>query len=402
MTNRDILISGASIAGPALAYLLREAGYNPTIVERAPALRPGGQTVDLRGAGRTVIERMGLMPGARALSLHQNGLAVVDERGRRVAEMPSDAFGGEGVVSEIEILRGDLAQLLYDATLPYTEYIWDDTITSLEQDDDGVTVTFENRPPRRFGLVFGADGLHSVTRSLAFGPESLYLKPIDCYTAWFTCEVDIDLDDWYLMHNTPGGLVSSARPGRLPGEVKAGLSFRSKPFPYDRRDTDAQRKLLAERFAGAKWVAPKLIDAMHTAQDFFFDSMSQVHMDRWSRGRVALLGDAACCPTPLTGLGTSLALVGAYVIAGELAAARGDHRVAFARYEEVMRPYVTTSQELPPGGTAGFAPMSAAGIWLRTASMRMMNQWPFKALFAAQFGKAGDISLPDYDFAAIG
>lgn len=401
MTNRDILISGASIAGPALAYLLREAGFNPTVVERAPCLRPGGQTVDLRGAGRTVIERMGLMPVAKALSLDQKGLAIVDDRGRRTAEMPSDAFGGEGIVSEIEILRGDLAQLLYDATVPQTDYVFDDTITGIAQDDDGVTVTFENSETRRFGLVFGADGLHSVTRALAFGPEERYLEPLDCYTAWFTCTAGIELDDWFLMHNTPGGLVASARPGRLPGEIKAGLSFRATSLTYDRRDTAAQRELLARKFAGAKWEVPKLIESMHTAPDFFFDSTSKVHMDRWTNGRVVLLGDAACCPTPLTGLGTSLALVGAYVLAGELSRARGDHRVAFDNYEEVMRPYVTKSQELPPGGTGGYAPMTKAGIWFRTASMRWMTRWPMKPLIAGQFAKAGDIALPDYDFATV-
>jgi 2-polyprenyl-6-methoxyphenol hydroxylase-like FAD-dependent oxidoreductase len=418
MTDRDVLISGASIAGPALAYLLHEAGYNPTVVERAPDLRPGGQTVDLRGAGRTVIERMGLMPAAKEVSLDQKGLALVDDKGRRTAEMPADAFGGEGIVSEIEILRGDLAQLLYDATLclpgprglrphgptpllPQVDYIFDDTITAIQQDDDGVTVTFENSETRRFALVFGADGLHSVTRALAFGPEERYVRSLDCYGAWFTCTADIELDDWYLMHNTPGGLVASARPGRLPGEIKAGLSFRSKPFSYDRRDTAAQRELLARKFAGAKWEVPKLVESMRTANDFFFDSTSQVHMDRWTNRRVALLGDAACCPTPLTGLGTSLALVGAYVLAGELAKARGDHRVAFDNYEKVMRPYVTSSQELPPGGTSGFAPMSKAGIWLRTASMRWMTRWPMKPLIAGQFAKAGDIALPDYDFATV-
>jgi 2-polyprenyl-6-methoxyphenol hydroxylase-like FAD-dependent oxidoreductase len=264
-----------------------------------------------------------------------------------------------------------------------------------------VTVTFENSETRRFALVFGADGLHSVTRALAFGPEERYVRPLDCYGAWFTCTADIELDDWYLMHNTPGGLVASARPGRLPGEIKAGLSFRSKPFSYDRRDTDALRKLLARKFAGAKWEVPKLVESMRTAKDFFFDSTSQVHMDRWTNRRVALLGDAACCPTPLTGLGTSLALVGAYVLAGELAKARGDYRVAFDNYEMVMRPYVTSSQELPPGGTSAYAPMSKPGIWLRTASMRWMTRWPMKPLIAGQFAKAGDIALPDYDFATV-
>jgi 2-polyprenyl-6-methoxyphenol hydroxylase-like FAD-dependent oxidoreductase len=399
MENKDILISGASIAGPALAYWLRANGFNPTVVERAPAPRPGGQTVDLRGAGRTVIERMGLMGGARDLSLDQAGIAWVDDRGRVTARMPAEMFGGEGIISEIEILRGDLGQLLYEASRPGTEYLFDDTITGLEQDETGVSVTFEKATPRRFGLVVGADGLHSVVRGLAFGPESGCVRPLGCYTAWFTARAGLDLGGWYLMHNAPGGLVASARPGRLPGEIKAGLSFRAEPLAYDRRDVAAQQDILARRFAGVGWEAPRLLTAMRSASDFFFDSLGQVHLDHWAAGRAVLLGDAGYCPTPLTGLGTSLALVGAYVLAGELAAANGDHRTAFTRYERVMRPYVTRAQQLPPGGINGFAPQSRAMIRLRTASMTMMTRWPLRALIAGQFSKAGDIDLPDYELA---
>ncbi|GGU65451.1 monooxygenase [Streptomyces albospinus] len=402
MRNTDILISGAGIAGPTLAYWLRTAGFAVTIVERAPEPRPGGQTVDLRGAGRTVVTRMGLMDRARALSVDQRGLACVNASGRITARMPADGFGGEGIVSEIEILRGDLGRLMYDATVPDTEYVFDDTITGLDQDDDGVTVTFEKAAPRRFGLVVGADGLHSVVRALAFGPESDHVRPLDLYTAWFTTVEEMELDGWYQMHNAPGGLVASARPGRLDGEIKAGLSFRSAPIAYDRRDTAAQQDLVARRFAGAGWEVPRLLRAMRTASDFFFDSMGQVHLDSWTRGRVALLGDAGYCPSPLTGLGTSLALVGAYVLAGELATAEGDHRIAFRKYDETMRPYVSKAQQLPPGGAAGYAPSSTLAIRLRDLSMRSMNRWPMRNLLAGQFAKAGDIALPDYGLHGVG
>ncbi|MEV8453801.1 FAD-dependent monooxygenase [Streptomyces sp. NPDC052095] len=400
MSNSGILICGAGIAGPALAYWLRKGGFEVTIVERAPEPRPGGQTVDLRGAGRTVIERMGLMDRARAQSVDQHGIALVDASGRTTARVPADSFGGEGIVSEIEILRGDLARLLYEATLPDTEYLFDDTVTGIDQDADGATVTFEKAAPRRFGLVVGADGPHSVVRALAFGPEREFVQPLGLYTAWFTATDDLELDGWYLMHNAPGGLVASARPGRLPGEIKAGLSFRSAPITYDRRDIAAQKELVARRFDGVGWETPRLLRAMRTAPDFFLDSMGQVRLDRWSRGRVALLGDAGYCATPLTGLGTSLALVGAYVLAGELAAAGGDHRTALLRYDEVMRPYVTQAQELPPGGASGFAPSGRLGIRLRDLSMRWMTRWPMRNLLAAQFAKAGDIALPAYALAA--
>lgn len=395
MKTTNVLISGASIAGPALAYWLRSYGFDTTIVERAPAPRPGGQAVDLRGAGRTVVERMGLMEAARKIALEQRGIRWVDENRRVRAEMTADAFGGEGIISEIEILRGDLCKLFYDATTAQTEYIFDDTITALDQDADGVTVTFENAPPRRFGLVIGADGLHSVVRTLAFGPEADCVRPLDCYTAWFTAPAAPDLDGWYEMHNIAGGRVASVRPGRLPAESKAGMSFRSAPIDYDRRNVAEQRELLASRFEGIDARVPWLLDAARTATDFSFDSLGQVHLESWSNGRIALVGDAGYCPTPLTGLGTSLALVGAYTLAGELAA-DGDHRRAFANYEKVVRPYVTKGQELPPGGVGGYAPMRSMAIRMQAASMRSMGRWPIRPIMARQFAKAGDIALPDY------
>ena len=396
MQNQDVLISGAGIAGPALAYWLSEYGFATTVVERAPAPRAGGQTVDLRGAGRTVIERMGLMDRVRGASVGQRGIAFVGADGKIAARMPTELFGGEGIVSEIEVLRGDLGQVLYEATAPVTEYLFDDTVRRLDQDDEGLTVTFEKARPRRFGLVVGADGLNSAVRGLAFGPQARCLRPLGCYTAWFTAPAEFDLGGWFLMHNAPGGLVASMRPGRVPGEVKAGLSFRSAPVDYDPRDAAAQMDILAARFSGAGWEVPALLEAMRTAPDFFFDQIAQVRLDRWSSGRAVLVGDAGYCTTPLTGLGTSLALVGAYVLAGELAAADGDHHVAFARYEQITRPYVTQGQELPPGGIRGFAPASALGIGLRSASMRWMSRWPMRNLLARQFAKAADIELPDY------
>ncbi|GAB3150268.1 FAD-dependent monooxygenase [Microbispora hainanensis] len=400
MPNKDILISGGGIAGPALAYWLGRAGFAVTLVERAPAPRPGGQTVDLRGAGRTVVTRMGLLDRARAISIEQRGFALVDRKGRVTARLPADSFGGEGIVSEIEILRGDLARLFYDASLPHTEYVFDDTVTGLEQDDDGVNVTFEKSAPRRFSLVVGADGLHSTVRALAFGPHARHIRPLGLYNSWFTARDELDLDGWFQMYNAPGGLVASARPGRLPGEIKASFAFRSAPIAYDRGDVAAQKAIVAGRFSDAGWETPRLLAAMADASDFFFESVGQVRLDRWSRGRVVLLGDAGYCPTPLTGLGTSLALVGGYVLAGELATT-GDHRVALRNYDRIMRPYVDDAQKLPPGGVNGFAPRSALAIRMRTASMRAMTRRPMRNLIAAQFAKASSIDLPDYDLPAL-
>jgi 2-polyprenyl-6-methoxyphenol hydroxylase-like FAD-dependent oxidoreductase len=390
----DILISGAGIAGPALAHWLGKAGHAVTVVERADAVRPGGQAVDLRGAGRTVVERMGVMDRVRSVALDQRGIAWVDGRGRITARMPADAFDGEGIISEIEVLRDDLAHVLHDTTRASVEYVFGDSITGLRQGDDGVDVTFEKAPPRRFGLVVGADGLHSPVRRLVFG--SAGLQPLGCAMAWFSGPAASDLDGWYLMHNAPGGRVASLRPGRTPDTAKAGLGLRVDPRTVLPRDPDDQRTLLTDAFAGVGWKAPMLVEAMRTAADFAFTDVAQVRLPRWSRGRVALVGDAAACPTPLTGLGTSVALVQAYVLAGELTRAHDDHRVAFDRYEEIARPYVATAQELPPGGVNGYAPQSRAAIWLRTASMRAMTRWPMRPILERQFAKAGGIALPDY------
>jgi 2-polyprenyl-6-methoxyphenol hydroxylase-like FAD-dependent oxidoreductase len=396
--ENSVLISGAGIAGPAAAYWLRKAGFNPTVVERAPGLRPGGQAVDLRGAGRTVMERMGLLDCAREVSLQQKGFAYVDRKGKITARMPADAFGGNGIVSEIEILRGDLIHVIYEPSLPGTEYLFNDSITRIEQVEDGVSVEFERSPARRFAIVVGADGLHSNVRRLAFGPDSDFVREFDLYTAWFTASADIDLDGWFLMYNAPGGLVATARPGHGPRDIKAGLSFRSQPLTYDRRDRSAQEKILESRFSGAGWEVGKILAAMPHATDFYFDSVGQVHIDEWSNGRVVLLGDAGYCASPLSGLGTSLALVGALILAGELASAGNDHRVAFKRYQERLQPYVDQAMRLPPGGVDGFAPMHRLMIAMRTASMRMITRWPLRALVAGEFTKADAIELPSYAF----
>jgi 2-polyprenyl-6-methoxyphenol hydroxylase-like FAD-dependent oxidoreductase len=338
MTTREVLISGAGIAGTTAAYWLREAGYTVTVVERARAPRPGGQTVDLRGAGRTVVERMGLLDRTRAMAVTQRGIAWIDAYGRHRAEMPVEAFGGRGIVSADEILRGDLAAILYEAARPGVSYLFDDSITGLEQDEDSVLVSFEKIAPRRFDLVVGADGLRSVVQRLAFDRELEAFHPLGLLNAWFTVPAEIDLDNWYLMYNAPGGRVASIRPGRSPTEQKAALSVRSTES-LDREDLGSQLSLLERHFADAGWETPRLLAAAGDASDFYVESMGQVRLDRWSRGRVVLLGDAGYCPSPLTGLGTSMALVGAYILAGELADAnhpateRDPVTEAFDRYE---------------------------------------------------------------------
>jgi 2-polyprenyl-6-methoxyphenol hydroxylase-like FAD-dependent oxidoreductase len=359
-------------------------------------VRPGGHAVDLRGAGKRVAEQMGILPQVRQSRVDERGFAYVDSAGRHRSRMPADLFGGEGIVAEIEIMRGDLGRILVDAARPVAEYRFADRITALRQDDSGVEVTFARGDRRTFDLVVGADGIHSGVRKLAFGDESQFVRYLGAYNAYYTVPGKLDTDGWFLMHSLPGARMAAVRPEREAGQFKAMFSFASPPLDYDRRDVDQQKRILTERFAGAGWEVPRLLDALPTAPDFYFEPISQVHMPQWSTGRVVLLGDAGYSPSPLAGLGTTLSLVGAYLLAGELATTGGDHHTAFARYETLLRDYATQAQKLPPGGVNGFLPKSRPAIWMRDQSMRMMTRWPLKALLAGTFTKSEGITLPEY------
>jgi 2-polyprenyl-6-methoxyphenol hydroxylase-like FAD-dependent oxidoreductase len=401
MTQPTVLISGAGVAGPALAHWLSSNGYRVVIVELATGIRPGGQTVDLRGAGRHVVERMGLLDQMVDRSLAQRGIAWVRADGRRRAEMPVEAFDGNGIVSKLEILRGDLVDVLHQATKDTVEYRFDTRIEELAQRYDGVEATLSDGTTVQADLVVGADGPHSAVRRLVFGPEEQFIKPLGGYNAWFTAPDTAGLDGWYLMYQAPGGLNASLRPSHDPAIAKAGLAFRSEPLAYDRRDLDAQRQLLADRFAGAGWHCEAMLTAALEADDFYFDSFAQVHMNSWSRGRVTLCGDAGYCASPLSGMGTSLALVGAYLLAGELGPApvapSSEHiGEALARYDRLMRPYVDECQDLP-SGVDGYAPKSKADIVITAQVMKWMQRWPFRSFAAKKFFTTADsIDLPDY------
>lgn len=397
--NRTVLISGGSIAGPAFAFWLARHGFRPTIVERGAAPRPGGQAVDLRGASRKAVERMNLLDQIKAVRLKERGMAYVDDRDRRRAEIDVDMFDGAGPVADIEILRGDLAEILINASVPDTEYVYDDTITSMTEHEGGVTVTFERTETREFDLVVGADGLHSTVRRLQFGPEEQFVRPLGSYTSFFTVPLPDDLDGWALMHAIPGGRLAMLRPDRDPHEAKAILSFRSEPFAYDRRDIEAQKKIIRDRFTDTGWRMPEILQALDTSEDFFFEAIAQVKMQSWSRGRVVLLGDAAYCGSPLSGHGTAMALVGAYILAGELALADGDHEVAFARYADEMREHVKAGQQLPPGSIKLMSPMTRPGIWLRDLYADLMTKWPLRMITAKMMPAGDEMELKEYQTA---
>ncbi|MFF0740880.1 FAD-dependent monooxygenase [Streptomyces sp. NPDC004111] len=378
---RTVLISGASIAGPALALWLHRYGFVPTVVERAPELRSGGYKVDLRGTAVEVCKRMGIMDEVRARSTDMRTGSYVDAENRVVGEMPAEFFGGRAGDDD-EIMRGDLAAILHERTRADVEYLFGDSIASLAEDEDGVLVTFEHAPPRRFDLVVGADGMHSHTRRLVFGDEARFARHLGAYISIFTAPNDLELDRHEAYHALPGKLVC-AYSSRGQTTAKNMFVFASPELAYDHRDTAAQKRLLADAFAGDRgWEIPRLLTNAESADDFYFDSIGVIETDRWSRGRVVLLGDAAHCASPASGQGTGLALLGAYHLAGELAAAQGDFEPAFAAYERHMRPGVEHCQRFAEKFVGEMTVDRKWKIRLRMLMMRMLPKMPWRNLVA--------------------
>ncbi|HEU4545153.1 MAG TPA: FAD-dependent monooxygenase [Microlunatus sp.] len=395
----SVLVSGASIAGPALASWLHRHGFEVTVIERADELRSGGQNVDVRGAGRDVARRMGLEDAIRAASTGEAGVRFVDVDDRIIASFAAGSSDSDGPTAELEILRGDLARLLVEQSLSgwgaaaEVAYVFGDHITGLDDHGTGVRVTFARGATRSFDLVVAADGIRSSTRALVLGDEPV-VKPLGMYTAYLTIPRTETDTAWARWFNAPGGRTSTLRPDNV-GTTRATLSFMSEPRGYERWDGAGQRDVLRQRFAGVSWEVPRILDALD-GTEVYFEAISQVQAPRWSVGRTAVLGDAAYCASPISGMGTSLALAGAYVLAGELAT-RPDHVSAFAAYESIMRPYVEQAQQLPPGTPRLANPQTRAGIAgfntiLRVASTKVAQR-AARTVFSP---KAERIELPTY------
>ena len=387
MRGTTVLISGASVAGPALAYWLERYGCHVTVVERAPALRPGGQAIDFKGRTQlTVLERMGVREEIFRRQTGRADLQFLGSSGRPLAVLTGEFLGGD-----VEILRGDLSAVFYQRAAGRCEYLFGDSITALTETADGVRAEFEHAPARTFDLVVGCDGVHSTVRRLAFGPERDYVRHLGYY---------------YAVAGAPAFGMQAERPQRsvargwsAPGRlaVKGGSKashlyiFAAPPLGYDRRDVAAQRRHVAERFAAVGGDVPGMLAELPGLDDFYLDSMSQVRMKgQYTTGRVALVGDSAYGNT-LGGVGTGLAVVGAYVLAGELAVAGGDHTAAYARYNEIMRRYAKIAGQSNAGRF--LAPRTALGLRARNW---FLGSRAFDLMMKYVDNASNDIELQDY------
>jgi 2-polyprenyl-6-methoxyphenol hydroxylase-like FAD-dependent oxidoreductase len=370
-----VLISGASISGPALAYWLHRAGFAVTVVEKSGALRDGGYPIDIRGTAIDVVRRMGVLPQLRDAHVDSRRFTFLDADGSEVASVKAGSVVSSVEGQDLEVRRGDLAAILYSMVRDDVEFLFGDSIDTLDQSAQGVDVTFRSGRQRRFDLVVGADGMHSRTRESLFGPEEQFHRYLGYCFAIFTMPNTFGLSRELVLWNTPGKAAALYAVGGN-DELHAFLNFhRPEPPLHALRNPGAQRDLVATAFAGAGWEVPGMVNAMRDADDLFFDTAGQIRMPHWSSGRVALVGDAAYAPSFLTGQGSSLALVGAYMLANALATNR-DHTAAFAAYERDVREFVAMNQALVDKGAATLFPTTVRALEQRNTMLRGLVTMP--------------------------
>lgn len=339
-TDADVLISGAGIAGTVLAHELAAGGLRPVVVERSARLRCGGNAVDLRGPAVGIVERVGVLDKLRGCATELAEFARIDAAGNTVVTMEPEVIGGD-----IEVLRTELNTVLFDAAQDGVTYRFDDSIAALTDTGNHVEVTFNSGTAADFGLVIGADGLHSHTRALVLGPETDFVHHLGCYQAHFTTDNILDLRHSGLLMNQPGRTVGcySIRQNQ---QIVVGLFFDSDVTAYDRANVAAQQHWVRGVFADMGWRTKDLLAAMDCADDFYFDSIARVVTAQPYRGRVALVGDAAYSPSLFSGMGATLAIVGAAVLADEIIATPHDHQRAFRRYRARIEGMITLSHQL--------------------------------------------------------
>ncbi|GGG24354.1 FAD-binding monooxygenase [Rhodococcoides trifolii] len=373
-----VLVTGGSIAGPTLAWGLSKAGFDVTLLERSDKPRETGQNIDIRGLGREVLFRMGIQETIMQNLTGEEGTRFVDEQGTPYAVFPREE-GQDGPTAEIEILRGRLAQILVDVVPDDVDLRFGDFVTAVRQDDTGVDVTFDGGTDERFDLLLVAEGRSSRTRRLVFAEETT-LRDFGVSITYGTLDRhpdDVDTWDWY---TGTRGRVVSLRPDNE-GTIRASMSFESEPFGFETLPVAVQLQILGERFRGAGWKAERVLEGFTARPDeFYTQRMEQVIVSTFGKGRVALVGDAAWGSGP-TGMGTTLALVGAHILTGELSAHPGRPDVAFARYEQLMRGYADSAQGLPRGGARLMHPSTSLGVKALRGATRVAASAPVRRFF---------------------
>ena len=387
----DILINGGGIAGPSLAFWLTRHGHAVTIAEQARQLRSGGQAVDFRGPALTVLEKMGLLEQVKAGATQMGPLVLVDGRGKEVGRLPAEVISGE-----VEIHWGDFTRILYEAVRNDVNYRFGVRVTALADNSRGLDVTFSDGSTGSYDLVIGADGLHSGTRRLMFGPEERYVTQLGQCFGFFDIENRLRLDHCGMAYIDAGR--TAALQGIDPNKPARASLFLSDPHvAFDYRDTEGNKRLFVERYAGMGWEVPTLLDGLAEAPEVYFDSIAQVHLDSYARGRVCLTGDAAWCASPRSGMGTTLALVGCYVLAHEMHSAGDDYAAAFARYQRLLAPYVARCQKLAINALRTERLSSGRLATLRNVALRMLRIPAVSKLVARQsLAVARSFSLPNY------
>jgi 2-polyprenyl-6-methoxyphenol hydroxylase-like FAD-dependent oxidoreductase len=404
MLGLEILISGAGVAGPVLAHFLTKAGAKVTIVERASSLRTGGQNVDIRGLGLKILSKMGTEEAVRKRTTQEEGVAFVDASNRHMAAFPVDKSGRNlSMTAEIEIMRGDLAIILYEATKSDVDYQFDDSIQRLDEMENKINVQFQSGHEHDFDLVIAADGLGSVTRKLLFG--NLPISSLGQYVSWFSIPRAEHDSAWAHWYNAPGRRMILLRPDTVETTdslTRASIwicSTSEKLKGYSQLSMQQQKALMHEIFDDAGGEASRVLTGMDNAEDFYMQEVAQVKLESWSKGRVSLVGDAAFCPSPISGMGTTLAIVGAYLLAGEITKTPHDPKQAFGAYEEIMRPFVIKGQKLFPGTPQMANPETAWGIWILHALLGFVSWSGILSFFGTRAGPPVDaFTLPEYDF----
>ena len=392
MSGKTVLIAGAGIAGPTLAYWLKAGGFEPTLIERAPALRSGGYVIDFWGLGYDIAERMGLIAEINRVGYHMRELRIVGDRGQRITGFGADVFRELTGGRYVSLARSDLSRLLFEKARDSTEIIFDNEIVGLRELDDGVEAQLRDGT-RRFDLVIGADGLHSAVRELTFGPQSRFEKHLGYRVAAFEAAGYRPRDEnIYVMRGQPGRMVGRFA---LHGERTLFLFVFTADGAEHPMTLDGQKAMLRARFGDDGWECARILDALERTDELYFDRVSQIRMESWTKGRVALVGDAAFCVSLLAGQGSALAMISAYVLAGELAKADGDHEQAFARYESFLRGFIEGKQRGAQRFAGAFAPRTPAGLWFRNLMIKAFSI-PGLARFAVGRDITDSLALPEY------